>query len=64
MDIDGVGFTGAFWIIAGYLPFDNMIVDLIPDNGVYLAAEKAQSLFGVANLTEDLKLIPRIEIEA
>lgn len=64
MEIDGVGFTGAFWIIAGYLAFDTMISELISPNGIYLSAEKAHSLFGVAHLTESLKTIPRIEIEA
>ncbi len=64
MEIDGVGFTGAFWMIAGYLAFDTMISELISPNGIYLSAEKAHSLFGVAHLTESLEIIPRIEIEA
>lgn len=59
-----MGAAAAYWLISGYLTFDHRIPSLVGDNGVYLSAERMASLWGTADMTESLKLIPRVQIPA
>lgn len=62
--INSFGFENTFWIVAGYLPFDFMIPKIIGRNGVYLSAERFGALHRIAKLTQELKGLTRIEIDA
>lgn len=62
--IEGVGLNGAFWLIAGYMAFDYMIPTLAGNNGLYLATERFEPLFGISHFTLGLKAMPRVKIKA
>ncbi|OGM14789.1 hypothetical protein A3A76_04660 [Candidatus Woesebacteria bacterium RIFCSPLOWO2_01_FULL_39_23] len=64
LSMNGMSYNSAFWLIAGYLAFDSNIVNIIGNNGVYVVAERFESLFGIARLTESLKNLTRIQIKA
>lgn len=53
-----------FWLIMGYLAFDHMIPQIVGKNGLYLATERFEPLFGISNFTPALKEMPRINIKA
>jgi hypothetical protein len=62
--IEGVGSSGAFWLITGYMAFDYMIPTLASENGLYLATERFEPLFGISHFTEGLKVMPKLKIKA
>lgn len=64
LNMEGLGYNAAFWLIAGYLAFDNKISDIIGPNGIYIAAERFEPLFGIARLTKSLKELIRIQLKA
>lgn len=51
------------WLIAGYLAFDHMIPKMVGRDGVYLATERFEPLFGISNFTPGLKEMPRVHIK-
>lgn len=53
-----------FWLVTGYLAFDHLIPNLVGSNGVYLATERFEPLFGISNMTPKLKELPRVHIKA
>ena len=64
LNMEGLGFNGAFWLIAGYLAFDYKISPLVGENGILLAAERFEPLFGIAKMTPSLSELTRINIKA
>lgn len=62
--IQGISCTGAFWLIAGYLAFDYRLPELTGENGVYIATERYEPLFGITNMTPGLKELPKVKIKA
>lgn len=58
------GVEMSFWLIAGYMAFDHNIPRLIDENGIYLSTERFDPLFRIANLTDGLSGLPRVEIKA
>lgn len=57
-----MGVEGAYWLIAGYLVFDWKIASLVGGEGIYLVAERANSLFGISKLTKSLNAITRVHL--
>lgn len=62
--INSFGFANTFWIVAGYLPFDFMIPNIVGPDGIYLSVERFGALHRIAKLTQELKGLTRIEIDA
>lgn len=60
----GVDYNVAFWLIAGYLAFDDNITNIIGPRGIYIAAERFEPLFGIAKFTETLKELTRVQLKA
>lgn len=58
----------AFWLLVGYIAFDHLIPHILSSNpdktGIYLATERFDPLFAIAEFTESLKPIPRVNIKA
>lgn len=53
-----------YWLVTGYLAFDYMIPSLAGENGVYLATERFEPLFGISNMTPSLKEMARVHIKS
>lgn len=64
MQMNGLTYGGAFWLIAGYLAFDANIAKIVGDNGIYIVAERLEPLFGIAKFTKSLDELARIQIKA
>ena len=64
LDMEGTTYESAFWIIAGYLAFDYKIADIIGQNGIYIAAERFEPLFGIARLTKSLRELTKVQLKA
>ena len=64
LNMESLGYNATFWLIAGYLAFDNKISDIIGPKGIYIAAERFEPLFGIARLTKSLKESARIQLKA
>ena len=60
----GVDYNAAFWLIAGYLAFDDNIANIVGPTGIYIAAERFEPLFGIAKFTESLKGLTRVQLKA
>ena len=56
--------NNVFWLIAGYLAFDNKIAEIVGDNGIYITSERLEPLFGIAKFTESLSNLTRIQTKA
>lgn len=63
LGINGLGFSGAYWLTAGYLAADFKIADIV-GSGIYLVAERIPELFGVSKLTPGMKKATRVQIKA
>ena len=55
---------GVFWLTTGYLAFDYRIPEIVGENGVYLATERFEPLFGISTFTSGLKEMPRVSLKA
>lgn len=64
LEMEGLGYAGAWWMVAGYLVFDHRIAELVGDNGVYLMAERFEPLLSVARMTPSVDGLCRLEIKA
>jgi hypothetical protein len=53
-----------YWLTAGYLSFDHMIPKLVGDTGLYIATERFEPLFGISNMTPELKGMARLQLKA
>lgn len=53
-----------YWLVTGYLAFDHIIPKLVGANGLYIATERFEPLFGISNMTPSLKAMPRIHLKA
>lgn len=60
--VNSFGLKSAFWLASSYPPFDQMIPQIIGQNGVYLSAERFGGLFKITNLTPGVKKMTRLEL--
>jgi|SRR3989344_157620 len=60
----GTSSEEVYWLVTGYLAFDHIISNLVSPNGLYIATERFEPLFGISNMTPSLHAMPRIHIKA